>query len=371
MYEVWTAVGSGLEPGPRFRALADAIRYVETRHGGASLGIRNPDGSWHIHPLAGPEATPAADDDADHERQRSPTPVPWRARILVVDDDTGSRQALAELLRDEGYTVDTAIDGDEALSSVAEDPPDLIISDVHMPHVDGLDLVVQLRQRAALSDMPIILVSGVDDPTGRIGGLDLGADDYLPKPLDAEELLARIRLHLRHANRSREIVARSAIDELTGLLNRGGILGVLERERERARRDGTPLAVMVLDIDGFKSINDTLGHSAGDEVLARIADKLVRAVRTTDRVGRFGGDEFLIVAPNTGPAAIEVLIRRIKSAQRTPIELTDGSQLSLHLSLGSAIDGGTLTMEELFNHADAAMYREKRLHTRLDHPVRR
>lgn len=358
MYEVWSAVGSRLEPGPRFRALADAIRYVESRHDGSSLGIRNPDGSWHIHPLAGP-----ASDDED-ERSRPPTPAPWRARILVVDDDLGSRAALAELLEEEGYSVDSAADGDAALSRVAEDPPDLIISDVRMPRVDGLDLVVQLRQRAALSDMPIILVSGVDDPTGRIGGLDLGADDYLPKPLDADELLARIRLHLRHAERSREIVARSATDELTGLLNRGGILGVLERERERARRDGTPLAVLVLDIDDFKSINDNLGHSAGDEVLARVADKLVRAVRTTDRVGRFGGDEFLIVAPNTGPAAIEVLTRRIKSALRTPITLADGSPLSPHLSIGSAIDGGALTMEELFNHADAAMYREKRLRPR-------
>ncbi len=357
MYEVWSAVGSRLEPGPRFRALADAIRYVETRHGGSSLGIRNPDGSWHVHPLAGPAP-------ADDERRRPPTPAPWRAKILVVDDDPGSRTALAELLGDEGYSVNTAGDGDAALSRVAEDPPDLIISDVRMPRVDGLDLVVQLRQRAALSDMPIILVSGVDDPTGRIGGLDLGADDYLPKPLDADELLARIRLHLRHAERSREIVARSATDELTGLLNRGGILGVLERERDRARRDGTPLAVLVLDIDEFKSINDTLGHSAGDEVLARVSDKLLRAVRTTDRVGRFGGDEFLIVAPNTGPAAIEVLTRRIKAAQRTPVHLADGSQLTLHLSIGSAIDGGALTMEELFNRADSAMYREKRLHAR-------
>jgi len=358
MYEVWSAVGSRLEPGPRFRALADAIRYVDTRHGGASLGIRNPDGSWHVHPLTGPTA-------AEADTSRPPTPAPWRARILVVDDDPGSREALAELLSDEGYNVDTAGDGDAALSRVAQDPPDLIISDVRMPHVDGLDLVVQLRQRAALSDLPIILVSGVDDPTGRIGGLDLGADDYLPKPLDGEELLARIRLHLRHAERSREIVARSATDELTGVLNRGGIIGVLERERERARRDGTPLAVLVLDIDDFKSINDTLGHSAGDEVLARLADKLVRAVRTTDRVGRFGGDEFLIVAPNTGPAAIEVLTRRIKAAQRTLIQLGDGSQLSLHLSIGSAIDGGALTMEELFNHADAAMYREKRLRSQM------
>lgn len=363
LYEVWSWGVDGLHPGPRFRLIADAQRYLENQPIGAPLGIRSPDGTWHTSPYS------AGDDVETHvelpgvssEVRRAARPLTGRARVLVVDDDAGSRNALAALLREEHYDVTTAIDGADALQRVAADPPDLVITDVMMPNTDGFELVEQLRERAALADMPIILVSALDDSTRRIGGLDLGADDYLPKPLDGDELLARVRVHLRHAHRSREVVARSGTDELTGVLNRRGIVGVLERERERARRDGTYLALFVIDVDDFKSINDEYGHAAGDEVLQTLADRIARAVRANDRVGRFGGDEFLIVAPNTGLAAAEVLRQRIKSTYRKPIEVGDGVMLQVTVSIGSTVDNGSEDTDELFNRADAAMYRRKRM----------
>lgn len=349
-----------MNPGPRFRSLADAVRYIDTHPAGGGLGIRNPDGSWHSLPQRN-EAPALAESSASRQPPRLPVFGGRAPRILVVDDHAGSRRALAELLEEERYEVATAADGAEALAAVAADPPDLIISDVNMPHADGFSLVSGLRERSALEDLPIILISATDDATRRVSALDLGADDYLPKPLDPEELLARVRVHLRHAHRSREIIARSAQDELTGVLNRGGILGVLERERERARRDGTPLAVLMIDVDDFKSINDAYGHSVGDQVLQEVANAIVTAVRVNDRVGRFGGDEFFVVAPNTGLAAVEVLTQRIRNTQRRPFPIGDGRSISIVLSVGGAVDNGTLRMEELFNRADAAMYREKRL----------
>ena len=362
LFEVWSAVAGGLHPGPRFRLLADATRYVDAQPLRESLGIRNPDGSWYTSPY-GP--------DLDDQQRSLVTDMTVRKvarragsrcdRILVVEDDVGSRNALAALLRDERYEVTTASDGTEALAHIDANPPDLVITDVMMPNTDGFQLVKHLRERAALSDIPIILVSAVDDATRRVDGLDLGADDYLPKPLDVDELLARVRVHLRHSHRSREIVARCAIDELTGTLNRRGVMGVLDRERERARRDRTCLAVLVIDVDDFKSINDRFGHGVGDEVLRCVAGNLVRAVRANDRVGRFGGDEFMIVAPNTGLAAVEILTRRIQNVQQTPLDLGGGVELPITLSVGSAVDSGTLDADELFNRADAAMYRRKRL----------
>jgi len=353
MYEVWCAAGDGLRPGPRFRLLADALRYIEAQPERERFGVRRPDGDWHDQPPSTSSVSPRVRRDRRHGPR---TIAP--ARILVVDDDHGSRNALAELLRDERYSVRTAADGTEALALVDEEPPDLLITDVVMPNIDGFDLVAQLRARDGLSDMPIILVSGIDDATRRVDGLDLGADDYLPKPLDVDELLARIRVHLRHAHRSREIVARSAIDALTGLFNRRGILAVFERERERARRDGTPLAVFVIDVDGFKGINDEFGHGAGDMVLRRIADNLAESVRADDSVGRFGGDEFLIVAPGTCNSAAQSLARRIETGRRVPVEL-GGRRRRVSVSVGSAVDNGTLEPEELIDRADAAMYRHK------------
>jgi len=279
---------------------------------------------------------------------------PDMTRILVVEDDPGSRDALQALLEDAGYDVDIAGNGIEALQCLAEHPADLILSDVVMPGSDGFDLAVRLRRISTARHVPLILVSAIDEPGRRALGLDIGADDFMLKPVDADELLARVRMHLRRARREAELRERSITDELTGLLNRRGILEELERERARALRNGTPLSVLAIDVDGFKAINDTYGHAAGDAVLVHVARTVERTVRTTDRVGRMGGDELLVILPDTDQAPARALAARLDPVQGGPLGTPIG------LSIGTATLAGGEPIGRLVTRADRAMYTEKR-----------
>jgi two-component system cell cycle response regulator len=281
-------------------------------------------------------------------------------RILVVEDDNEIREALGLLLEEHGYTVDTARNGAEAVEKVEHDPPSLVISDIMMPDVDGFELVERLRERPAFADIPIILLSALREPDSRIAGLDLGADDYISKPTRPDELLARVRVHLRHAHRQRQLVRRSLVDPLTGALNRRGILSVLRRERERALRTGTPLSVLMLDVDGFKALNDTYGHKAGDIVLRDLARAIVEAVRVVDHVGRLGGDEFVVAVPDGDAAAAAGLASRLSVLELPPLEVRDREPLEVHVSVGVATLTGDETVDELLERADEEMYRHKR-----------
>ena len=281
-------------------------------------------------------------------------------RILVVEDDRGSRDALAALLRDCGYVVDTAADGVEALDKVRREPPALVISDVQMPRSDGFHFVAALRELAAAADVAVIVVSGLAAPERRAAGLDLGADDFLAKPLDPNELLARVRAHLRHVHRHENLVRRALLDPLTGVLNRRGILSVLRREQARARRTGMPLCVLMLDVNDFKALNDTHGHAAGDTALRRLAHELVRSVRIADHVGRLGGDEFVLVLPDTDERAADRLAARLTSLQ--PVSLTGATSVDVgvSVSVGRATLQDDEDLDALLGRADQEMYRSKR-----------
>ena len=276
----------------------------------------------------------------------------------MVDDDAPSRDALAALLRDHGYEVSIASGGIEAAAVVDRDAPDLVISDLRMPRGNGFELVKRLRSRSATVDLPIILVTAFDDPARRVHGLDLGADDYLAKPVDADELLARVRVHLRHAHRSQELVRRSVLDPLTGVLNRRGIVALLHRAQETARRSGSPLSVLMIDVDHFKALNDTHGHKAGDTALRQIARALVDAVRVADHVGRMGGDEFVVVVPDTGTAA-EQLAERLRRLHLPPLAVAEDHELEISVSIGVATLDGDESLDTFLERADRAMYAAK------------
>jgi diguanylate cyclase (GGDEF)-like protein len=270
-------------------------------------------------------------------------------RILIVEDDDDSREALAELLEGHGYDVETARDGVEAVEVAEKTPPTLVISDVNMPRRDGFALVGVLRDRAACASVPIILLSALSERERRVAGLDLGADDYLGKPVDADELLARVRVHLRHAHRQQELEQSSLLDPLTGVLNRRGLMAALHREHERVLRGRGSMSVMLIDVDDFKALNDTQGHAAGDQALRDIARAITEAVRAIDHVGRLGGDEFLVVVPDTDHAAGAALAERIA---HLPVEVG--------LSVGHATLRPGETAEQLLARADAEMYERKR-----------
>ena len=283
-------------------------------------------------------------------------------RILIVEDDPSTREALESLLTTHGYEVETASDGSEAIEQVDHEPPSLIISDVRMPGVGGLDLVRKLRQTATAADVPIIMMSGNNERRRRVDALDLGADDYLAKPVDAEELLARVRVHLRHAHRHQELARRAVVDPLTGLLNRAGILSVLRRARDRAERTGEPLSILAVDVDRFKELNDRHGHHAGDGALRQIARALVDGVRLDDHVGRIGGDEFVVVVPDGGDAGARALAERLRTLPLTRLEIEGSEAIVMTLSIGVATLEAGESLDSLLQRADGAMYLDKRDH---------
>lgn len=288
-------------------------------------------------------------------------------RILIAEDDFTSRAMLTATLRKWGFETAAAADGAEAWRMLQQtDAPKLILLDWNMPEMDGVEVI--RRVRAAETDEPpyIILLTSKDEKESLVAGLDSGANDYIVKPYDAEELLARIRVGQRMADLQaglvqarRELAFQARHDALTGVYNRRAIMEALTREIARAGRGGGPLAVGIGDIDHFKSVNDRHGHAVGDEILCAIVRRLENGLRTYDHLGRWGGEEFLIIAPGCPPGeAFRVFDRLRASIAAEPIP-TKAGPISVTISLGVAVGDGSQAGADLFTAADAAVYRAK------------
>lgn len=256
-------------------------------------------------------------------------------RILIVEDEPIAREALSELLRDEGYQVATAAGGHEALASVTDEAPDLVLSDVRMPAGDGLELVKNLRARPTTAAIPVLLLSACADGE-KITGLDLGADDVICKPIDLPELLARMRGHLRRLEERRELERRALTDPVTGLPNRRAIGLALHREVDHARHDGLPLSVLLLDIDGFRALNREHGHQVGDTVLRHVARALREAVHDDDHLGRWGGDELLVVLPRCDEAVAAAVASRVEHRKLPLVAVDDAGSVIVRATVGLA-----------------------------------
>jgi len=292
-----------------------------------------------------------------------------RAKILVADDSELSRRLLEASLTKRGYEVLTAADGDQAWSILQRQAsPSLAILDWMMPGLDGLELCRRLRQQAREPYVYVILLTAKDRKEDILDGLRAGADDYLKKPVDGDELEARLRAGKRIVDLQSELIAarealrnRADHDALTGLWNRGAILEVLGRELARARRCGAPLAVALVDLDHFKAINDTHGHPAGDAVLREAASRMSSSVRPYDAVGRYGGEEFLIVLPGCDvPFGMAAAERLRNSLAKEGIQVGD-RRLPVTCSIGIASSAGDPepNAEALVTAADQALYRAK------------
>ncbi len=287
-----------------------------------------------------------------------PTPV----RVLAVDDDplllAMIEAALAPLVE-----VVTAGSGEEALEALTEGEFAAILLDVGLPGVDGFETAHLLKQRPATRHVPIIFL------TGRMGdeevrrGYALGAVDYLLKPFEPEILQAKVSVFVDLARLRREAIVlshRSLHDQLTGLPNRTLFYDRLEQALARLTRDPALVGVLFLDLDGFKSCNDRLGHQAGDRLLVEVAARLQACIRATDTAARFGGDEFLVLLEDLGDEnEVEQLANRIRVALALPYDL-DGFLVELSAAIGVAAthDAGALP-DELIRTADEAMLREK------------
>ena len=289
-------------------------------------------------------------------------------RILIVDDDRAVCNMLAQMVAQSGHEAVAASTFQDALRLYREHKPDLVLLDVMMPTIDGYKMAKLLRREVG-GFVPIILLTALDDLESKRRGMEAGADDFLTKPVTALELKIRVSSLLRiktltdqleKANVQLEELA--VTDPLTTLRNRRYLYQELEREFNRARRYGHPLAVMMLDIDHFKRVNDTWGHQTGDRVLHLLGEVLKASTRNTDLVGRFGGEEFMVIAPETGFDVVEIVAERIHVNVKQRSMAEGGGIPSVTTSIGVATtehpEAGST--DELVRQADEALYRAKR-----------
>lgn len=300
-----------------------------------------------------------------HETVRSS-----RGTILVVDDSPDNLEVLATRLRFRGYQVDTASSGKEALEQVSQSPPDLVLLDVMMPDIDGYEVTRHIKSDPNLPFIPVILVTARDSTQDKVAGLDAGADDYLTKPLNFPELEARVRSMLRIKElqheleeKNKELEQLSISDGLTGLYNHRHIQEVVHEEYERARRTGEPLSVVMLDFDHFKRVNDAYGHQVGDRVLQEMAEILRKTAREIDKLGRYGGEEFIAVLPETDAEDATTFAERVRErVARHPFAVGRAEPLQLTISAGTATYPypGVYNPRTLVQRADQALYAAKR-----------
>jgi diguanylate cyclase (GGDEF)-like protein len=234
--------------------------------------------------------------------------------------------------------------------------PDLVLLDVDMPEPNGFEVCRRLRLIESLGNTPIIFLTSASSTEEKIRGLELGAVDYITKPFDPAELRARVRAALRLKFMIDLLAKKAQIDALTGLWNRRHFDNRLEGELSLSRRSGRPLAILMLDVDHFKSINDRFGHPMGDEVLRRIGLFLVEAVRQEDVVCRYGGEEFAIVIPNGSEGSVD-LAERLRTGIEKLHFTCNGQPLTVTVSIGLA--ASDQPDEALLEQADAALYRAK------------
>jgi two-component system, cell cycle response regulator len=278
--------------------------------------------------------------------------------VLVADDDGVTRAMVTAWLRGSGFDVVVARDGDEALQVATENKPDILLVDVTMPGTDGYD-VCRAIQTASAVPPPVIFLTAHSTMTSRLAGLDAGAVDYIVKPFEQAELLARVRAALRTKAARDGFVEKATRDGLTGLLNRAEIDLRAEAAVRLAERHERPLSCLMVDMDHFKWINDRFGHAAGDEVLREAARRIVSACRTSDLVARYGGEEFVLLLPETtadqavttGDKVRRVLLER-------PVEV-DGLSIPVTASVGAAEWDASMGLSGLYRAADRALYRAK------------
>lgn len=287
-------------------------------------------------------------------------------RVLVVDDDPLTLHMVVYRLRQWGHDVVSANDGDSAWELIETDPaPNVAIMDWMMPGMSGLELCTRIRKRVDVPYVYIILLTGRNNPEDLIAGLDAGADDYLTKPFHLGELDARLRAGKRIVDLQNDLIStretlriQAMQDPLTQILNHGAILDALLREVDRAHRQHQPVSVILGDLDGFKIVNDTYGHIVGDQILIEVAERMRRCLRSYDSLGRYGGEEFLLVLPNSDADQALGLAERIRLAISNVPFRYKNNELSVTLSQGVTTwrEPYPFPLERLIQTADGALY---------------
>ena len=290
-------------------------------------------------------------------------------KILIADDEALSRRLLEKTLERVGYEVISVENGKQALDELCKPGgPRLALLDWIMPELDGPAVCRAVRTRPEQAYVYMVLLTSKGSKEETVLGLESGADDYLTKPFNAEELRARLRVGERILRLEDRLVEarenmrfRATHDPLTSLLNRGAIMDLLARELHRSRREEKTTLILLGDIDHFKRVNDTFGHVVGDEVLVETANRLLSAVRSYDFVGRYGGEEFLVVLNNCDPAFARTRAEEIRKCISSREIRTAKGPLTLTMSFGVLLSSewALKTIEELLHEVDIALYDAK------------
>lgn len=284
------------------------------------------------------------------------------ATVLLVDDEEVNLYALKIILESNEHRCLTASTGPEALRIAAEALPDCILLDIHMPVMDGYEVCRLLKEDPATEPIPVVfLTAKYCDQEEVVRGLKVGANDYITKPFNQEELLARVAVMVRVRTAEHALRHASNTDELTGLYNRRFLQQRLEEELHRAYRYSLELSCIMLDIDHFKNINDAHGHPAGDFVLTEVSQIIERHVRKSDLAIRYGGEEFIVILFQSDKEQAQQVAERIRADVESHTFDWNGQSLSLTISSGVATypDTGVTMPDELISKADAALYSAK------------
>jgi len=300
-----------------------------------------------------------------------------RGTILVVEDSPLNSSILSGILRDRDYTVRLASDGPSALRMVKQGAPELVLLDIRMEGMDGYEVCRHLKADPATADIPVIFVSALEAGLDKVKAFHVGGVDYVTKPFQAFEVIARVQNHLKTARLQKQIVIKNAelervnrmlqavsyMDPLTGLANRRHFEEFLDQEWRRARRDETPLAMVLAAVDHFKAFNDTYGHRSGDDCLKYVATEISGALhRGGDLAARYGGEEFVVVLPRTEAVGAVVVAEEIRArVERLRILHQASPHRVVTVSLGLAClrPGENESSDALVGAADRALYRSK------------
>ncbi len=282
--------------------------------------------------------------------------------VLLIDDSVDVHRLLQVRLRHEQLALVGCTRSREALDQAKSIRPSAILLDLDMPDMDGFELLRALKDDSATQAIPVIILSGLHGSEDKVTAFDLGATDYVTKPFDLAELRARLRAALRLDHLLRLLADRADVDGLTGLGNRAHFDKRWTEKVAECKRYGHPLSLAMLDVDFFKRINDTWGHPAGDEVLQRVARLLQRECRTPDVLCRYGGEEFALIMPNTGPRDAQSVAERIRLAmEQTTWPRHPNQPITLSIGLAGT-DGptGNISAEQWLELADRNLYAAKR-----------
>lgn len=310
--------------------------------------------------------------------------------ILIVDDTPANLRLLYGMLNEQGYKVRMAPSGNLALKSAQAFPPDLILLDIRMSNMNGYEVCKQLKADMRTRDIPVIFISSLDQTEDKVKAFTFGGVDYITKPFRAEEVLARVKTHLEMYSLQQQLSAANlqlqtsndrlraeiekraqveaaleelaTTDALTNLYNRRHFFKLAEQELTRAKRYQLHFSLLLIDLDNFKAVNDNLGHLYGDRVLQVVAKCISENSRDVDISGRYGGDEFVILLPETQPSFAKVFAERLCQVTRAQLAELEEMTISVTLSVGIANTSWdkNITFDTLLDRADQALYEAKR-----------